>query len=373
MSEIVFLYSDTGGGHRAAAQAVAQAIEMKYPGARKVTLLNAIHLLPAPFNQSQNTYSAALNQAMWLHRLNYAALNGARRMRLVGELFFALDGARVRGWAGACNADLVVSVQPHFNAFVPMALRRANSRAKYAHVITDLLHPHAFHVSRLADVTIAPNDEMREELRSAGIAAEKIAVCGQPIPPNFAQRAGNRQPTRAALGLTNSQPVVLMMGGGEGAGRTGEVARAIAASGLPIQLVVVCGRNENLRRQLEDTPPGVATVRALGFTEEIPELMGAADVLVTKAGPGTICEGFAAGLPMVLFEALPGQEEGNVDFVVGNGAGVWRSSTAQVVAQLRAWLADAPALRQIAQRSARLAKPDAAFRIAEALIGVRQG
>lgn len=365
MSRFVFLYSDTGGGHRSAAQAVAQALEVRYPGQHSIRLQNGIGLLPAPFNQSQHIYSASLNRAMWLHRLNYAALNGARRMKLVGGLFSALDGARLRLWAQACDADVVVSVQPHFNGFVPMALRRANNRAKYAHIITDLLHPHAFHISPLAHLTIAPNDEMRDELKKTGIGAEKIAVCGQPIPPNFVERASQRDQTRAKLGLTNSQMVVLVMGGGEGAGRTGEVARTLAAGGLPIQLVAVCGRNESLRRELESQ-----NVRALGFTDDIPELMGAADMLVTKAGPGTICEGFAAGLPLVLFEALPGQEEGNVDFVVRNGAGAWCPSTSQVMGQLAAWLADESALGKVAQASVRLAKPHAAFEIAEHLVSV---
>jgi UDP-N-acetylglucosamine:LPS N-acetylglucosamine transferase len=100
-----------------------------------------------------------------------------------------------------------------------------------------------------------------------------------------------------------------------------------------MHLVVVCGRNETLRSKLEDLAPALPTpMTIMGFTDKVPELMRAADLLVTKAGPGTLAEANAAQLPVVVYDYVPGQERGNVDFVRHNGIGdVAINSTAEVV------------------------------------------
>jgi 1,2-diacylglycerol 3-beta-galactosyltransferase len=92
--------------------------------------------------------------------------------------------------------------------------------------------------------------------------------------------------------------------------------------------------------------------------------MRAADILVTKAGPGTICEAFIAGLPMILYSRMPGQEDGNVDYVIAKNAGVWAPQPRQVVAVIKNWL-DNPAEREkVAATCRQLARPDAARQIA---------
>jgi 1,2-diacylglycerol 3-beta-galactosyltransferase len=96
--------------------------------------------------------------------------------------------------------------------------------------------------------------------------------------------------------------------------------------------------------------------------------MRAADVLVTKAGPGTLSEAFNAGLPILLYDFLPGQEEGNVGYVVQAGAGLWAPGPKAVVQALRQWVgpqAEAQALARAAENARKLARPDAARRIAQ--------
>ncbi len=109
-----------------------------------------------------------------------------------------------------------------------------------------------------------------------------------------------------------------------------------------------------------------------GFVREMPQFMQAADMLVTKAGPGTISEAFIAGLPLILYSRMPGQEEGNVSYVVDKGAGVWAPESYQVVDTLRNWLSDPDELRRVAINSESLARPQASRRIAE-LIAQRVG
>ncbi len=145
------------------------------------------------------------------------------------------------------------------------------------------------------------------------------------------------------------------------------IAVQIARARLPAALVVVGGRNRALRERLERYDWPIPT-RIYGFVHEMPEFMHAADILVTKAGPGTISEAFNAGLPLILYSRLPGQEEGNVSYVVSEGAGVWAPEPVQVVAALKDWLVHPDRRAQAAAASRRLSRPDAARTIARILV-----
>jgi len=161
---------------------------------------------------------------------------------------------------------------------------------------------------------------------------------------------------------------VLLVGGGDGLGPLFDTARALDAAlpidGPPPQLVVVTGRNAALRERLR-AQPWRLPVRVEGFVNNMPEWMAAADVLVTKAGPGTITEGLLSGLPLVLIGKVPGQEDGNVDFVVGNGVGAWEPRPERAAGALRVWLEPGnPALPLMSAKARQLASPDAAADIA---------
>jgi 1,2-diacylglycerol 3-beta-galactosyltransferase len=145
-----------------------------------------------------------------------------------------------------------------------------------------------------------------------------------------------------------------------------KTALSIAKARLDVTLVVIAGRNQSLKERLEKVKWPIATF-IYGFVREMPDFMRAADILVTKAGPGTISEALNAGLPMVLYSRLPGQEDGNVSYVVSNGAGVWAPNPERIVSALRSWL-EAPSQRALAaQACTRLARPQAARQIARIL------
>ena len=157
---------------------------------------------------------------------------------------------------------------------------------------------------------------------------EKLRVVGLPVAARFCQPPGDRRRLRADLGWPEDRPVVLAVGGGEGMGPLFETARAVARSGLQAALAIVSGRNAALQRRLEQVEWEIPTW-VYGFEQRMPEMMQAATILVTKAGPSTIAEAANAGLPLVLYSCLPGQEEGNVEYVVTGGLGRWAPGPAQ--------------------------------------------
>src|SRR5262249_20669341 len=160
---------------------------------------------------------------------------------------------------------------------------------------------------------------------------------------------------RRALGLDPARPAVLAVGGGEGAGGLAEQVLAITHLMPEAQVLAVTGRNRQLYRELRHLClVGRLPARIFGFVHNMPGLMRAADVVVTKAGPGTICEAVACGLPILLTGAIPGQEEGNVDYVLANGLGELATTPDALVAALRRLLDPGnPRLRELREHARR--------------------
>jgi 1,2-diacylglycerol 3-beta-galactosyltransferase len=154
-------------------------------------------------------------------------------------------------------------------------------------------------------------------------------------------------------------------------GPLAKTAQAIDESGLDIGMVIVAGRNERLKAYLENYKWENPTI-VYGFTREMPELMRAADILVTKAGSATITEGLNANIPIVMYAKLPGQEDGNVTFIEEAGAGVFAPEPHLVVRALTRWICRPREYEQIVENARRASRPDSARTIAHA-IGERLG
>ena len=364
---IVFFYADTGGGHRATAQAAAKAVHQLYGEAYTTELVNAINYMPYPFNQMEKAYPVFINSLSPAYRAFWHVTNTMWYVDLTRRYFEFTSKPHAAAMLNKYPADLYVSCQPFLNQLLPGVVEESQPEQKHPKVIavvSDLVTVHAGFWSPKIDHYLVPTEEARQRALENHIVSERISITGQPVAPDFNARVQQGRTMRAELGLDVNRPTALLMGGGDGMGRLVQTATAIAQSNLPLQLVVVCGRNEAARETLskiESTIP----IKVLGFCETVPEWMGAADILITKAGPGTICEGFIAGLPIILYDAVPGQESGNIELVVQKGAGAWCPSPQQVVKQLQQWLTAPDAMQHAAQASASLAKPNSALDIAQ--------
>ncbi len=360
---ITLLYADTGGGHRATAQAVDQAIHQLYGDTYRTEIVNAIHALPYPYDQAEKVYPVAVSQTRLGYELFWNATNN--RGSTAASRFFIENAGRyrVRRFLQQHPADIYVSCHPIVNQAIPEALQEVSPSTPVVGVVSDLSTVHAlFWSPKIAHYTV-PTEAARQRAIQNGVLPERITVTGQPVLPNFAARVQQGRLQREQMGYAPDKTVVLVMGGGDGMGHLVETVQALAQSDLPIQIIAVCGRNEQARAAIQAMPT-VAPTQALGFCNNIPELMGAADLLVTKAGPGSICEGFIAGLPIALYDAVPGQEAGNIEWVTQSGAGQWCPSPELVLDQVRQWLQQPAQMQQASLASLAQAQPDAALHIA---------
>jgi 1,2-diacylglycerol 3-beta-galactosyltransferase len=240
-------------------------------------------------------------------------------------------------------------------------LERVTLNIPFVTVVTDMIESWDVWYRPSTTLCLVPTTSIGRQAMRLGIPETKISVVGQPVSLKMKAEPGGKSAVRRQLGLESDRPVVLLAGGGEGYGRIYDIAQAIDQQVPGIQLVVIAGRNRALRTKLEARRWHLPTL-TYGFTSRMAELMQAADLFITKAGPGGISEAFVVGLPLILFDYIPGQEDANVQYVLHHDAGVYIPDPQQIVDQLTRWLGcDKASLARLARNGASLARPDAAL------------
>jgi 1,2-diacylglycerol 3-beta-galactosyltransferase len=323
----LFLFSDTGGGHRASAQAVKDEMARLYGDAAMVDMVDIfVEMRRWPFDRFPEWYPAAvgLNGVPW--QVSYHLSDAPPVVNLLSRMVWPYAGPSLCHLLARHPADVMVSFHGVPNATLLLARRKMALRNPFAIVTLDLVSVHAGWFTPGAHKYIVPTEAARQRALRAGVTAKRLHVIGMPTRRSFVEVCDMTQTeARNRLGLPQGRPIVLMIGGGEGMGPLVPVVRAIAECKPDAYLAVIAGRNQALQDALQalDAP---VPVRVEGFVTNIAVWMRAADVLVTKAGPNTLAEAFIAGLPLVLYAAIPGQEEGNILHVVKITPGCGRPS-----------------------------------------------
>jgi 1,2-diacylglycerol 3-beta-galactosyltransferase len=366
---IVFYFSDTGGGHRSAAEAIIEAIDLEYKDQVTTEMVDFFKdYAPQPFNRAPAMYPYMV-KAPRVWGASFHATDGRARSRVITSTMWPIARQAAKSMVKGHPADLIVTVHPFANTFALRAL--GARRPPFINVVTDMVTTHALWFDNRADMILVPTETARLRAIRFHISPEKLRVVGLPVADRYCQPIGRKSILRKKLGWPVDKPAVLLVGGGEGMGPLAKTAAEIDASGLDITLVIVCGRNQRLKDDLEarkwDNPTFVH-----GFVREMPDFMRASDYIVTKAGPGTIAEALNAQLPIILYSKLPGQEDGNVTFVEEEGAGVWAPRPIDVVRALTRWISRPEECLKVIENCRRAGRPEAARTIAH-IIGEKLG
>lgn len=361
---ILFLFSDTGGGHRSAAEAIIEAIGLEFGDTYSTEMVDIFKdYAPPPLNRIPTLYPHMVRVPQFWG-LGYRISNGDRRAQLMVASAWPYVRRALRRLIAQHPSDLIVSVHPLANAPVLRAL--GSNRPGFITVVTDLVTTHALWYSPQTDLCLVPTAEAGRRAIKSGLSEEQVKVIGLPVADRFCQPAGDRDRLLQKFGWPKDRPIILLVGGGEGMGPLDKTAHAIADACYSAGLVVIAGRNEALRNRLDNIHWPIPT-KIYGFVREMPDFMRAADILVTKAGPGTISEALIAGLPMILYSRLPGQEDGNVTHVTSQGAGIWAPDIDQMLYALKNWLQYPDQRAQAVRACERLARPQAARDIARTI------
>ena len=372
---LLFLLADTGGGHRSAARAVGEALEAAYPGRFDPVLCDPLAGPGASrlLRWVTRRYGPLIRFAPWAWGAVYYACDSHLVMRLAQRTLLTLADRPVAQAMAAHGPAAIVSFHPLTGGAAARVRRRQHRDVPVLTVVTDLTSAHAAWRLGPADRTLLPAPA-RPGRQRGGPGGDRCVTTGLPVtsgywrgPPPQAERAALRR----ALGLDESCFLAVLTGGAEGAGGLARRAATVLASSADIRVVAVCGRNLRLRRRLARLAARAGgRLTVLGFVDNMPDWLRCADVVIAKAGPGTIAEAACCGVPLLLTSHLPGQEKGNARLVTRAGAGRVAARRGQLARELGVLRRDPAALAAMRAASARLGQPGAAAAVAALLASV---
>jgi processive 1,2-diacylglycerol beta-glucosyltransferase len=234
-------------------------------------------------------------------------------------------------------------------------------------VVTDY-HFHAFWITRAFHWYFVAQEDDKIHMEGLGLPGDRIHVTGIPLEPEFRQSVDRREVLQS-FGLSPDKPMLLVAGGALGLSPALAVVRRLLALDRDFQAVVVAGRNEDLQRDLSELVAGREDrFRILGYTDRMPDLMGAATLLLSKPGGLTTAEALARGLPMVVLDPIGGQEERNSDVLLEAGAAIKCTEVTVLNHKLARLLDDPARIAAMGENARRLGRPAASADIARIVV-----
>jgi 1,2-diacylglycerol 3-beta-galactosyltransferase len=373
---LLFLIGDTGGGHRSAAAAVAQALERALPGRFVPVICDPLRGpdVPRLLRWFAGLYGPCIRLTPWLWWLFWRASDSPRVLAAVRRTIMAPVYGSVARAAETCRPALIVAFHPMTADPAVRARDRGGVLPPVITIITDLITAHLSWRDAPVDRVVVPSAEMaarcaKEEGAKTGAEPDRYVPLGLPVAAEFCHPPlgeAERKELKRELGVRGDFLVVLT-GGAEGSGGLRRRAAAIIRQVDDVDVAVICGRNRSLKRRvsrLTGRRSGGGRLTTHGFVSNMPDWLRCADVVVGKAGPGTIAEATCCGAPLVLTSYVPGQEKGNAEFVTGAGAGVFAPRPRQLAAEIGRLRRDPGALAAMREASVRVSRPRAATDIA---------
>ena len=369
--KILIISSDTGGGHRSAAAAIVAGVQKFFAGdSYAVRVVRAVEESHAVTNRLVNFYNWVLRHRQHWMKYLYWAVNRLRPE--TREFFHRRCIGFVRELFEKWCPHVVVSVHPltqHLFARVLKELGLAD-RVPLVTVVTDPCY--GFWRGWACDdvrLYLVASDEARQQLIDYGVAPERIKVSGMPVHPKFEmpdERAA--QAARRALGLDAEKFTVFVNAGWVGGGNIPEIFRELARGDLDVQAIFLAGKNETLRAEAERVAAHAKfPVKVIGYSEQVEQLMKAANVMVSKLGGLTTFEALACRVPIIADATTPPmpQESGAATMLAKRGAGVLLQRAADIVPVVRRMVEDSRYYASLRAATAGVAFPDATRRIVE--------
>lgn len=388
---ILVLTLSFGSGHVRAARAVACELKRLAPAA-EVRVLDALEGARLPFRALYVwPYRLMLRHAPWLWKKFFESRVARRAEGTAPAWGFRSGCPRVFEEIESFEPDTIVAVEVAACEMAVIARRARLTDARIVNVITDHEAEPVWVKPEVALYSVA-DERVREQLCGWGAARASVVVAGIPTDAAFAV-SHDASATRARLGIEDGSPLVLLMGGGQGPTRMDEVAARLCRARVPMCVVAIAGGDRRARRRLGrikqecdvgeikqqgsagriksegiTKSEGSVSLRVLGWTEEVAALMQASAILVTKPGGLTLSEAARCGLPVVMFDGIPGPETLNAERFASAGAGLFTRDAGEAAAAVERLLLDERARAEMSSRSRKLARPRATEEVARLIL-----
>ena len=328
MKKVMIFYGSYGGGHLSAARSIKEYIETNYIDVQ-IQMVDCMEYISKVINKVTTTaYSEFAKKAPWAWGHIYKQSEQGVIAKVTTDSN-KLMAHKLNKLLQEFAPDYVISTQPFSSQMCAYLKKKNKINFNLATVMTDyapheqwLLYPEEVNYFFVA------HNGMRDELIAKGISKAKIYATGIPLSNRFLEHY-NKKETLAEFGLTTKQKTILFFAGGEfglGKNTTLEILKTFAENFHDLQIVAIAGRNKNMKEKFEEVVKNTSrhdSIKILDYTNKVPELMSVSDLVVTKPGGLTTTESLASGLPIIVINPIPGQEEENAEFLEENGVAIW--------------------------------------------------
>jgi len=369
--KVLILTGNYGEGHIQVAQALYDAIVIRYPNLEPVIFdfMEWVHPFTNQF--SRFLYLQGLKKFPQLYGYIYQKTRRVNKLSNLMKSILATGVGRMVKLIEEIQPSVVVSTFPLAAAVMSKLKSYGLTDIPTVTTITDHTD-HSCWIYPFTDQYIVGSGVVRDSLKRLDVEENRIALTGIPIRQQFSQTL-HRDEILEKYGLDPRFPTVLVMGGGCGMiGDGNSTIQEIDALPEPIQLIIVCGHNEKLRLELKEKLKGSKhRIHLTGYINYVHELMVISDLMITKPGGVTTFEAIAMELPMLLYKPIPGQEQDNVKFLVRSGVAVQAETDLDLINYLTDFLRNKERLQKMRENSKQFHPKESAFASIEVIMNMK--
>ncbi|MGB8212532.1 MAG: glycosyltransferase [Anaerolineales bacterium] len=363
---VLILMADFGYGHRSAANALAEALRETHGQDCVVEIINPLddERAPAFFQNDQANYDKLVREMPELYKLGYQVSDSTVASSLIESAMTLLLFNVLREIIQQHQPDVIVCAYPIYPAILSEIFKLEKRRVPIVTIVTDLGLVHKLWFHPASDLYLVPTKTVYDLAVEAGLSPEKVKITGIPVHPDLAKGKQDQTSIRSNLGWRTDLFTVLAVGS-KRVENISDSLRTLNHSGLPLQLAIVAGGDDAMYKSYQAMEWHVDT-HLYNFVTDMAPLMRAADCVLAKAGGLIVTEALACYLPLILVDAIPGQETGNAEFVVNGNAGDLARYPIEVLEVMCHWLEKGREIyKERSLNAHRLGRPRAAYDVAE--------
>jgi processive 1,2-diacylglycerol beta-glucosyltransferase len=367
--KILLMYISENSGHHRACIALEKALLMMDSKFTVKSINSFNYTNPILEKIINRTYMTVIKRKPEVWGYLYDNPVVIKKTRRLKDKIHKYNSAKMKKLIDDFRPDVVVCTQAFPCGIIADLKRSYDIRSKLIGVLTDYA-PHSYWVYNNVDAYVVPSEDTGKRLEENGVPASKINPFGIPVDPKF-YAAQNRSNLLKKHSLDDNDPVILIMGGGQGLGPTKKLISLLDRSETPLQVVAITGTNKKLYRSLiRDSLRFKKKVVVLEYSEDVHEFMSIASAIMTKPGGITTAEAMAKGLPIIIIKPLPGQEAMNTKFLLRNNMAVKAKDENEAVILLEELLKNGQKLISMGNNMKAHARFDSSLKIAQLITEV---
>lgn len=361
------MYISEVSGHHSATLAIEKTIKILSPQAEILNINAFNYTNPISEKVVNRLYLGIIKRTpkIWDYLYDNPAI--VEKIEKIKEAIHKFNSPKLKNLFDRFRPDAVICTQAFPCGMVADFKKTYHSKITLIAVLTDYI-PHSYWIYDMVDYYITPSEEVSQRLVKKGVSAQKIKSLGIPFDPKFNEEI-SKETLMRRLGLNPQIPTLLIMGGGQGLGPIKTIVKSLEKVKREFQEIIITGTNKKLYRSLKRRLKKYKKkILLFSYVNNVNELMGISDLVITKPGGVTTAEVLAKGLPMVIVRPLPGQEASNTTYLTEKQAAIRIDKVAQVKEVIEDLFAHPKELKRLSESTGRISKPNASLDIASLIL-----